>query len=193
MRYMDYVGEVTGVTFCTMPHFTAQSQCWQVLSSCWPMQIYVSVSLSCKVKINPIDTSLSSPTSRQLSTAPAHHQTKHRQRRHSKTQHTYLYEPTEQKAKACVKEMKFYSNILAKRKTEGTFSQAPTGHPTLHYTRSWFDIRRFAINLTGQAHPVSPSQVSAAEWWVFLKVKSRAPQGFRTLNPAESILPSQEL
>lgn len=111
------------------------SACRRVLSSCWTMQICIPVSLRRKVKINPTDTSLPSPTSGQLSTAPTHQQTKHRQRRRSKTQHTRFYKPAEQKTKACVKEIKFYSNILAKRKIEGTFSETPTGHPTLHYTK----------------------------------------------------------
>jgi len=72
-----------------------------------------------------------------LSTGEIHHWAKHRQRHHNTTQHTHFYEQyRKRKTKVYVNEGKVYSKILVKMKAEDTFSQTPTGHLTLHYTKS---------------------------------------------------------
>lgn len=159
------------------------------------MQICIPASLSHKVNVNPIGASFSTPASRgtqaQLQSTTGQ-STWQRLTAQSSTRTSTSNQRG--KTKVRVNERKFYSKILAKRKVDNTFSQTPTGHPTPHYTKSWFGIRSFATNLTGQTHPVSLLQVSAAEWWVFLKVKTKAPQGLKILNPAKTVLlPSQEL
>lgn len=159
------------------------------------MQVCIPASLSHKVNITPIGASFSTPASRGTQ-AQLQSTTGHSTWQRLTAQCSTCTSTSNQKGKTKVhiNERKFYSKILAKRKVENTFQQTPTGHPIAHYTKSWFGIRSFATNLTGQAHPVSLLQVSAAEWWVFLKVKPKAPQGFKILNPAKTILlPSQEL
>lgn len=156
------------------------------------MQICIPASLSHKVNINPIGASFSTPASRGTQ-AQLQSTTGQSARRRLTARCSTCTSTSNQKGKTKVrvKERKIYSKILAKRKHLSTNSNRP---PNSHYTKSWFGIGSFATNLTGQAHPVSLLQVAAAERCVFLKVKPKASQGFKILNPAKTILlPSQEL